>query len=71
MSANKGASVVVIGGGVTGLSTAFWLAEAGVDVLVLERGIVGWEASGRNGGGCSHHHSPLFAEEQRLWPMMD
>ena len=71
MSANKGASVVVVGGGVTGLSTAFWLAEAGVDVLVLERGIVGWEASGRNGGGCSHHHSPLFAEEQRLWPMMD
>lgn len=71
MSANKGASVVVIGGGVTGLSTAFWLAEAGMDVLVLERGIVGWEASGRNGGGCSHHHSPLFAEEQRLWPMMD
>lgn len=68
---NRGASVIVIGGGVTGLSTAFWLAEAGVDVLVLERGIVGWEASGRNGGGCSHHHSPLFAEEQRLWPMMD
>ena len=71
MSANKGAPVVVIGGGVTGLSTAFWLAEAGVEVLVLERGIVGCEASGRNGGGCSHHHSPLFAEEQRLWPMMD
>lgn len=68
---DRGASVIVIGGGVTGLSTAFWLAEAGVDVLVLERGIVGWEASGRNGGGCSHHHSPLFAEEQRLWPMMD
>ncbi|RQP05923.1 MAG: FAD-binding oxidoreductase [Paracoccus sp. BP8] len=68
---NRGAAVIVIGGGVTGLSTAFWLAEAGVDVLVLERGIVGWEASGRNGGGCSHHHSPLFAEEQRLWPMMD
>ena len=74
MSANeniKGASVVVIGGGVTGLSAAFWLADAGVDVLVIEKGIVGFEASGRNGGGCSHHHSPLFAEEQRLWPLMD
>lgn len=67
----RGAAVIIIGGGVTGLSAAFWLAEAGIDVLVLERGIVGWEASGRNGGGCSHHHSPLFAEEQRLWPMMD
>lgn len=71
MSANKGASVIIIGGGVTGLATGFWLAEAGVDVLVLDRGLVGGEASGRNGGGCSHHHSPLFAEEQRLWPMMD
>jgi sarcosine oxidase subunit beta len=66
-----GASVVIIGGGVTGLSTAWWLARGGVDVLVLEKGIVGWEASGRNGGGCTHPQSPLFPEEQRLWPQMD
>jgi sarcosine oxidase, subunit beta len=67
----KGASVVVVGAGVTGLSAAWWLARSGVDVLVIEKGVVGWEASGRNGGGCTHHQSPLFAEEQRLWPMMD
>ncbi len=66
-----GAAVVIVGGGVTGLSTAWWLARAGVDVTVLEKGIVGWEASGRNGGGTTHFHSPLFHEEQRLWPMMD
>jgi sarcosine oxidase subunit beta len=68
---DKGASVVIIGGGVTGLSTAWWLARSGIDVLVLEKGIVGWEASGRNGGGCTHPQSPLFPEEQRLWPQMD
>jgi len=64
--------VVVIGGGATGLSTAFWLRhEAKAQVTVVEKGIVGWEASGRNGGGATHAVSPLFAEEQRLWPMMD
>src|SRR5262245_55327009 len=66
-----GASVVIIGGGVTGLSAGWWLARAGVDVLVLERGIVGWEASGRNGGGATHIYSPFGLEEQRLWPQMD
>ncbi|HEV7834698.1 MAG TPA: FAD-binding oxidoreductase [Caballeronia sp.] len=67
----EGAAVVIVGGGVTGLSAGWWLASAGVDVLVLDAGLIGWGASGRNGGGCSHHHSPLFLEEQRLWPMMD
>ena len=71
MSARLGAEVVVIGGGVTGLSAAWWLARSGVNVLVLDKGVVGWEASGRNGGGASHYHSPLFDEEQRLWPLMD
>jgi glycine/D-amino acid oxidase-like deaminating enzyme len=63
--------VVVIGGGATGLSTAFWLRREGVAVTVVEKGIVGWEASGRNGGGATHPWSPLFKEEQRLWPQMD
>jgi sarcosine oxidase subunit beta len=67
----EGAAVVIVGGGVTGLSAGWWLASAGVEVLVLDAGLIGWGASGRNGGGCSHHHSPLFLEEQRLWPMMD
>lgn len=63
--------VIVIGAGVTGLSAAWWCARDGLSVLVLDKGTVGAEASSRNGGGASHYQSPLFAEEQRLWPMMD
>ena len=71
MSEPNGAAVVIVGGGATGLSAGWWLAREGIDVLVIDKGIVGWEASGRNGGGCTHPFSPLFREEQRLWPMMD
>ncbi len=39
--------VAVIGGGFTGLSTALHLAEAGIDVAVLEAKEIGWGASGR------------------------
>ena len=69
--APNGAAVVIVGGGASGLSAGWWLARAGVAVLVLEKGLVAWEASGRNGGGCTHGFSPLFREEQRLWPQMD
>jgi glycine/D-amino acid oxidase-like deaminating enzyme len=42
--------VVVVGGGFSGLSTALHLAEAGVQVTLLESQQPGWGASGRNGG---------------------
>jgi glycine/D-amino acid oxidase-like deaminating enzyme len=42
--------VVVIGGGITGMSTAVHLAEAGLAVVVLEAKDIGWGASSRNGG---------------------
>src|SRR5258708_10885227 len=42
--------VVVIGGGITGLSTALHLAEQGAKVVLLEAEEPGWGASGRNGG---------------------
>lgn len=46
------ASVVVLGGGVIGVSTAFHLAEAGVpDVLLLERGALGSGSTVKAAGG--------------------
>ncbi|MSU91125.1 FAD-dependent oxidoreductase [Rhodobacteraceae bacterium 2CG4] len=44
------AQVCIIGAGFTGLSAALYLAERGLDVVVLEANRVGWGASGRNGG---------------------
>ena len=44
------ADVAIIGGGYTGLSAALHLAEAGIDVVLVEAESVGWGASGRNGG---------------------
>lgn len=42
--------VAVVGGGIVGLSTAYWLARMGADPLVLEAGSLAGRASGRNAG---------------------
>ncbi|WP_144243827.1 NAD(P)/FAD-dependent oxidoreductase [Sphingopyxis sp. MWB1] len=42
--------ILVIGGGIAGLTTALHLAEAGADVLLLERGQPGDGATGQSGG---------------------
>lgn len=47
----RSADVIVIGGGIVGCSTAYNLAKRGQSVILLEKGRVGEEASGRNGGG--------------------
>ena len=44
------ADVCIIGAGFTGLMAALELAEAGMDVVVLDAHRAGWGASGRNGG---------------------
>lgn len=42
--------VAVIGGGYLGTSTSYWLARRGLQVAMLERGVIAAGASGRNGG---------------------
>ncbi|MFD1198604.1 NAD(P)/FAD-dependent oxidoreductase [Brucella gallinifaecis] len=53
------ADVIVIGGGYTGLSAAYYLAKQGADVVLIEAARFGDGASGRNGG--------QFGTGQRTW----
>ena len=66
LATDKSASVVIVGGGFTGLSTALHLAEQGADVLVLEAQEPGWGASGNNGGqinpGLKHDPDQIEAD---------
>ena len=55
--------VIVIGGGVVGLTSAWWLVEAGFSVTLLERAAsVGSAASARNGGQLSYRYVAPLAD---------
>jgi glycine/D-amino acid oxidase-like deaminating enzyme len=47
------ADVIIIGGGIAGLSTAIELGRSGLKSLVLDSASIGWGASSRNGGALS------------------
>jgi glycine/D-amino acid oxidase-like deaminating enzyme len=62
--------VAIVGGGFTGVSAAWHLREAnpGLGVALLEAGVLGQGASGRNGGQALHWvngHEPRTPEETR------
>ncbi len=59
------ADVVVIGGGYTGLSAALRLAKLGARVTVLEKEMLGWGASSRNGGMVLTGHKHGIGEITR------
>ena len=69
-------SVVVIGGGIIGVSTALFLAEKGISVALCEKGRIGGEQSSRNWGWCRTMgrdigEVPLAIESLRLWRGMN
>lgn len=72
MTDYREADVVVIGGGIMGCCTAYELAKKERSVILIEKGFVGGEASGRNGGGVRQQKRdpaelPLAIESVKIW----
>ncbi|WP_374597976.1 NAD(P)/FAD-dependent oxidoreductase [Sphingosinicella sp.] len=64
--------VIVVGGGLNGVMSAYFLARRGVRVLLCEKAEIACEASGRAFGWVSELlldpvKMPLSAESKRLW----
>lgn len=64
--------VVIIGGGVVGVSAALFLAERGISTVLCEKGRIAGEQSSRNWGwirkmGRDQRELPLMIESARLW----
>jgi glycine/D-amino acid oxidase-like deaminating enzyme len=69
------ADVVIIGGGIAGVSTLLALAEKGVSVVLVEKGRLAGEQSSRNWGFCrtqgrDQAEVPLALESLRQWDRM-
>ncbi len=66
------ADAVIIGGGVIGAFTAYYLAQRGMKVALLEKGRVGAEQSSRNWGWCRQQNRdarelPMATKSLALW----
>ncbi len=66
------ADIVIIGGGIVGVSTALFLAEQGIDVAVCEKGHIAGEQSSRNWGWVRQQlrdtrEMPMIVESLRIW----
>ncbi|MEH0168155.1 NAD(P)/FAD-dependent oxidoreductase [Roseateles microcysteis] len=66
------ADVVVIGGGIVGVFTAYYLARRGIQVALIEKGRIGAEQSSRNWGWCRQQNRdarelPMATLALSLW----
>ena len=69
----KNFDVLIIGGGITGFSTAYFLVKNGVkNIAILEKAYVGSGSTGRCGTGIrqqftTREHIVLMRESVKIW----
>ena len=66
------ADVIIVGGGFMGAASAFFLRKRGMSVILLERGLIGQQASGVNFGnvrrqGRAIEQLPLANRSREIW----
>ncbi|QCK85922.1 FAD-binding oxidoreductase [Phreatobacter aquaticus] len=64
--------VIIVGGGIMGAATAFFLAKRGRSVALIERGLIGQQASGTNFGNVRRQgrflpQLPLANRSRAIW----
>lgn len=59
---NLNVDILIIGGGITGLSTAYFLRNKGYKIALVERDKIGIGASGRNTGKITYLQGTIYAD---------
>jgi glycine/D-amino acid oxidase-like deaminating enzyme len=72
----RSADAIVIGGGIMGMATAYYLARAGIKPVVIEKDRVASQQSGRNWGFVRTQYRdpvemPLALEALDIWPTLE
>ena len=70
------ADVIVVGGGIMGAASAFFLRRRGRSVILLERGLIGQQASGTNFGNVRRQgrflpQLPLANRSRAIWERLN
>ncbi len=61
------AEAVVVGGGLCGVTTAYLLAQGGLDVVLLEAGKLGYGASGHTMAKVTVQHGLIYSRLKKHW----
>ena len=60
LSNSTNASIVIIGGGLCGLATAYYLSQNTKDIIIVEADRIAYGASGRSTGKISAQHGYIY-----------